>query len=316
MAEVTKIEWASSTWDPWRGCTKVSPGCKNCYAEALAVRNPAVFGGWGPGAPRVESKSWEQPKAWNRKSAQRRKEHEHRWDGTLREAFKPESIPPAPERPKVFPSKCDWLDPEASTFLLGQFLHLIMDTQDLLWLLLTKRPGLFRTRLAEVLADKVNGPKWPAWDFVDGWLNGHAPRNVWIGTSVEDQQRAEERIPSLVEIPAAVRFLSVEPLLEPVNLPYAFFDGGESFGRFPGVDWVIIGGESGQDARPCHIEWIRSLVQDCRTAGVKCLVKQLGKSYHEEQGSQRVRIFPEHSKGGDPAEWPAELRVREIPEDK
>jgi protein gp37 len=136
---------------------------------------------------------------------------------------------------------------------------------------------------------------------------------VWFGTSVEDQQRADERIPELLKIPARVRFLSVEPLLEKIDFTYSCFNGADSLRTMPGIHWVIFGGESGRGARPCNIEWIRDGVRQCRAAGVKPFVKQMGSFSIEEQGSQRRRILWDDSKGGDPSEWPEDLRVREFP---
>ena len=163
-------------------------------------------------------------------------------------------------------------------------------------------------------------------------------RNVWLGTSCEDQQRADERIPHLLRCRAAVRFLSCEPLLGPVQLGVdrEFFDYGvgRNEQNEPRVHWVIVGGESGPKARPCDVEWIRSIVRQCRESEVPCFVKQLGSRpevrhptdprelpfYRDggflspwvpEWAAAWIRTFDR--KGGDPDEWPAELRVREWP---
>jgi hypothetical protein len=156
--------------------------------------------------------------------------------------------------------------------------------------------------------------------------------NLWLGVSVENQKAAEERIPLLLQVPAAVRFLSVEPLLSAVNLERyltpvidealdcpageerAFFRG-----RWPGIDWVIVGGESGPNARECNVAWIDSIVAQCRAASVPCFVKQLGSRPVSpeclcpiECGCGLHHGFRD-SKGGDMAEWPSDLRVREFP---
>lgn len=143
--------------------------------------------------------------------------------------------------------------------------------------------------------------------------------NVWLGTSVEDQPRADQRIPHLLRCPASLRFLSCEPLLGPIDF---YLDG---------IGWVIIGGESGPGARECNIEWIRSLIEQCRESETSCFVKQVGAQPFEEQGQcsrwprgtgvsfdemreqERVTYRLKDSKGGDPAEWPEDLRVREYP---
>jgi protein gp37 len=174
---------------------------------------------------------------------------------------------------------------------------------------------------------------------------------VWVGVSVENQEQADKRIPLLLETPAAVRFISAEPLLGPINFEHignALFDraaairkamnGPAAMNReqaeadiaHPQLDWVIVGGESSNGARPCDIDWIRSIVEQCKAAGVAAFVKQLGSrsfSWDESEPTGRFRTDPEtgkrqlevvtrrlaDKKGGDPAEWPGDLRVREFP---
>lgn len=139
--------------------------------------------------------------------------------------------------------------------------------------------------------------------------------NVWLGVSVEDQATADERIPLLLRTPAAVRFVSYEPALGPVNLlrymsvPLAEIDNPGAM-----LDWVIVGGESGPGARPFDIQWARNTVAQCKAAGVACFVKQVG-SVPMERG-ERWRYEPKlkDRKGGDWEEWPEDLRVREFPE--
>jgi protein gp37 len=153
-----------------------------------------------------------------------------------------------------------------------------------------------------------------AMERVKDWLafrgRSELPRNIWIGVSVENQKRADERIPLLIQIPARVRFLSVEPMLELTLL------NADS-----GISWVIIGGESGPNARPCNVEWIRSIMQQCRLSSVPVFVKQLGarpvEDIHDARGGYLGFQRPDgikHPKGGDPAEWPEDLRVREFPQ--
>jgi protein gp37 len=149
---------------------------------------------------------------------------------------------------------------------------LMSRTPHLDWLLLTKRPG-----------------------FAARWIAGRAmPDNYWLGVSIEDQERAKERISALLEIAAPVRFLSIEPLLGPIDLR-----------MLAGVAWAIVGGESGPRARPCDPAWIRSVMAQCRAAGVATFVKQLG--------DRPVGLRLARGRGGDPAEWPEDLRVREFP---
>jgi protein gp37 len=309
MGQTTHIQWCDHTFSPWQGCTKVSPGCANCYAEA---RNKRFSGGknWGKGAPRLLKKDWSDPLRWNR------------------------SAGGSPARPKVFcASLADWLDDEVPIEWLARLLKLIHDTPNLDWLLLTKRPQNFFSRV-DAAYEFSHGETWQSL-----WTQGEPPHNVWLGTSVEDQKRADERIPQLLNIPARIRFLSVEPMLGAIDLSGFFWRNPEppcadcpknidcecgyrtaKENGLPSIDWVIFGGESGPRARPCNIEWIRDGVQQCRAAGVAPFVKQLGSfpcipvagmQCTSDWAKWRARLAD--SKGGDPSEWPADLRVREFP---
>lgn len=315
MGEKTGISWTDSTFNPWWGCTKVSPGCANCYAETLAVTRRKLPV-WGP-APRFGRKfmsegHWKGPEKWNRAAAAA---------GVRHRVFCASMADVFDEHPDVVPHRARLFD-------------LIERTPHLDWQLLTKRPE----RVMEAVP-----PDW----------HGGFPRNVWIGTSVEDQERADERIPLLLEIPAAVRFLSCEPLLGPVNLGLTRFirdldrmpwDDGPAGLRYltergRGLHWVIVGGESGPGARPCNVKWIRDLVAQASRASVPVFVKQLGAvvldrndagfgdddlpgSWPDEadvtewgpwyQGST-ARVHLGDRKGGDPSEWPEDLRIREFP---
>lgn len=319
MGENSGIQWTNHTFNPWIGCTKVSPGCTNCYAETQRKR----FGKdeWGIGKPRTRTSAanWRKPLAWDRAAAK------------------------AGERHRVFcASLADWLDPEVPIEWLADLLWLVAATPNLDWLLLTKRPELWRDRMtAAKAAARWSGSDSPAFVLASDWLDGRAPPSVWVGTTVEDQRRADERIPHLLSIPARVRFLSCEPLLENVSLhrwlakwwcpqhgelwrkthdpvAHGFCDHritkNEDRGK---VDWVIIGGESGPRARPFNVEWPRSIVAQCNEAGVPVFVKQLGARPYD--GDNFAGYQPEtamhlrDSHGGDPSEWPADLRVREFP---
>lgn len=332
MAANTKIEWCDHTFSPWEGCSKVSPGCAHCYAATYARR----FGiKWGPGTPRPMTKSWDLPRRWNRKAERAYVAAAH---------STPPGQPIRLRRPTVFPSRMDWLDEDVPAETLAAFLGLVTETPYLNWLLLTKRPenflSLLRLAAGELGVAGERGDKGAsdAWGMVFDWIKGTPPANVWVGTSVEDQIRADERIPHLLRIPAVGRFLSVEPLLGPVDLQM-MRSGGELGEGEPWMDclrgrvfdsqgdgtntesihWVIIGGESGPGSRSCNVAWIRSLVIQCLTAGVPGFVKQLGarpyRVEHQPDGDEAVDISLRHPKGGDPTEWPAEVRyVREFPE--
>jgi protein gp37 len=192
---------------------------------------------------------------------------------------------------------------------------------------LTKRADEMLDLLSH--ADAAYGPfdQWPL-------------PNVWCGVSVEDQQRADERIPLLLRTPAAVRFLSVEPMLEAVRLdecapyvlngnesnpgvlnafnatchhPATFMYAPEALGNANGISWVICGGESGPGARPFNLAWAESLQKQCKAAGVPFFMKQLGSYPGTGPMDELKLVLTENSKGGDPAEWPEALRVRKFP---
>lgn len=280
--ENTKIEWATHTFNPWTGCTKVSPGCAHCYAEGWAKRSGQVE--WGPGQPRQRTKpaNWAKPRRWNAEAA-----------GTG-------------ERPRVFcASLADWLDDEVPVEWLADLLQLVHATPRLDWLLLTKRPGNFEARVGRLIDAFLSlgalgnftgdGVKLAHW-FAD-WRRGKGPKNVWIGTTVEDQTRADERIPQLLAIPARVRFLSCEPLLGQVDLQLRGLPGWDEDWKLnaltgaewanprddgipephrPRIHWVICGGESGPGARPMHPAWARRLRDQCTAANVPFHFKQWG----------------------------------------
>jgi protein gp37 len=157
-------------------------------------------------------------------------------------------------------------------------------------------------------------------------------QNVWLGTSISDQKTADEWIPRLLKNRdlAPVLFLSCEPLLGPIDLSrwmsgldVSRDEDGRDLGSASGgsdIDWVIVGGESGHDARPCDTSWVRSIVRQCRDASVPCFVKQMGSNpkstlggQHTATGTKQFSFNITDKKGGDIAEWPEDLRVREFP---
>lgn len=282
------IEWCDHTWNPWEGCTKVSPGCAHCYAEARSARwSGGTAPNWGPGVPRRRTGAayWRQPLVWDAAS---------RHLAAAIAAGATPYIGEAYRRPRVFcASLADWLDHEVPVAWRADLLALIKATPHLDWLLLTKRPESWRARLAEVVAMEIaEGPagvdQCSGAALAAAWLNGAAPANVWLGTTVEDQTRADERLPHLREIPARVRFLSCEPLLGPVDLLEYGAPLGSRQPTLPGIHWVIAGGESGRGARPMHPDWARSLRAQCAAVGVPFFFKQWGEwlpgcQYREHQ---------------------------------
>ena len=294
MGEQTAIAWCDHTFNPWVGCTKVSPGCTHCYAETYDKRVGGVPVGqrrdgrvqlrWGKGAPRTHtSKSnWYQPVKWNTAAGL------------------------AGVRRRVFCSSlADAFDPEVPIAWLEELQGLIAITPHLDWLLLTKRPERFGR-----------------------WV-GPFDDNVWLGVTAENQEQANRRIPLLLAQDAGVRFLSCEPLLGPLDLdwpkglypdgPPTCCNGFECGCRgmpidpplWFGLDWIIIGGESGTEARPFELAWARDLVAGARAHGTAPFVKQLGANPVLSAGVCAAR--PTDKARSDPAGWPADLRVREFP---
>lgn len=246
MAENSKIEWTDHTFNPWMGCTKVSDGCKNCYAEEMMDRRYGKVQ-WGPQGQRVRTSAanWQKPLAWNRKAAA---------EGRRYRVF-------CASLADVFENR------EGLASWRNDLFHLIEKTPNLDWQLLTKRP--------ENVMEMV-GHDW----------YGEFPPNVWIGTSVENQAMADKRIPALLEIPAKVRFLSMEPLLGEVNLEdLAYEAAGPAWAGYNRlIDWIIVGGESGKNARPMHLDWVRAIRDQCVGAGVPFFFKQWGEWFLADGG--------------------------------
>lgn len=261
MSENSKIEWTDHTFNPWEGCQKEGPGCDHCYAE---TRNARFAGGqavnWGPGAPRRRTSpaTWAMPRRWNAQADAFMAQHGR--------------------RQRVFcASLADVFDNAVDPQWRADLFTLIHQTPNLDWLLLTKRIGNVIPMMAELVHDK---------DQDLPWLDMMPLPNVWIGATITSQAEADRDIPKLLAVPARVRFLSMEPLLGPVNLerprPGPDLDqGGGSKICQPwliqsGIHWVIVGGESGPGARPMSIQWARELRDQCVNAGVPFLFKQWG----------------------------------------
>lgn len=228
VAKDSKIEWTDHTFNPWWGCVKVSPACRNCYAEKWAVRVGSQV--WGAKSDRrfFKENHWKEPLKWNREAKR---------EGSRRRVF-------CASMADVFESRSDLVEWRRKLW------DLILQTQNLDWLLLTKRPH----NVSQMV------PK--------DWLTNGWPPNVWLGTSVENQRWAEERIPLLLENNASVKFLSCEPLLGNLDL--------SKWMRKGLIDWVIAGGESGAHSRPMSPHWVRSLRDQCQTFGVAFHFKQWG----------------------------------------
>jgi protein gp37 len=318
MAENSKIQWCHHTFNPWRGCTKVSAECDLCYAERDSKRFPAIRGVWGKYGTRVIASDamWKEPLKWNRK-AETEGERKRVFCASLADVF---------EGVETMPMEAVHPISNARFRLFA----LMASTPDLDWLLLTKRPDnmarFFKHQGYHAFNDyRLETEQWPA-------------RNIWCGTSV-GVQKTKYRIDQLREVNAVTRFLSIEPLLE---------DLGEL--DLAGIHWVIVGGESGPRSRPFDIAWARSIIQQCKAADVPVFVKQLGARpidsthkdiwgpngghhYRRPVGDPIIdqalnqpgytvtdedlrRCQVKDRKGGDPLEWPEDLRVREFPTQK
>jgi protein gp37 len=298
MGQNTSIEWATHTFNPWRGCTKVSPGCANCYADTMSKRNLKVLGQWGPNGTRIVAAegAWKEPLKWNKAAAAAGERHRvfcasmadvfENWQGLL-DHSDGATMYTCNECGawRTIEDMC--CGPNAHYALTMQevrtrLFKLIESTPNLDWLLLTKRPENIMQMLPRAwVSDGKPG------EFGPTELVGSIPHNVRIGTSVENQKTADERIPHLFKVPASVRFLSVEPLLGPVD--FRKVPGFNRIGLSLSAWWVIVGGESGPNARPMHPDWVRSIRDQCQAAGVPYFFKQWGewapgKNFSETSG--------------------------------
>lgn len=281
MASETSIEWTDSTWNPWMGCTRVSPACDNCYAAVSApARIHAIA--WGAGEDRVRTtvKNWNLPLRWQRQSS----------------AF----FEANGRRRRVFcASLADVFDNQVDVEWLVDVLAVLQQTPDLDWLLLTKRIGIVVNRLraaADLAAARQATSELALW--IRAWVDGQPPANVWIGATVCNQEEATRDIPKLLAVPAATRFLSIEPLLGPISLRGIAAGDPASFDGVAALSWVIVGGESGPKARPMLPAWPQQLRDECSKVGVPYLFKQWGEwhtaAYNASTGQAVFRQFDSH----------------------
>lgn len=338
MSDGTKIQWSDASWTPIRArrkdgqpnkggggwaCQRVSAGCQNCYAATINKRLGTGFDYDAKGIAAsdiyLDEKALTQPLHWRRPR-------------------------------KVFVCSMtdlfgDWVSDE----MIDRVFAVMALTPQHTYQVLTKRAERMREYVQRHSAYPLAGTLNDLFSFghilgldgvprnaVDAWTGWPLP-NVWLGVSAENQRWADKRIPVLLDTPAAVRFVSAEPLLGQIHLMHYWLPNPHLGG--PVLSWVIVGGESGPGARPCDLEWIRGIVRQCQAAGVAVFVKQLGAKPREHfldrgewpvdlewRGSRNVPPVssPEREpdwwapvlsdrKGGDPAEWPEDLRVREMP---
>ena len=273
MSDKSSISWCDATWTPVLGCTRVSAGCEHCYAEQLSAR--------------LERMGRESYRGLTRALPN----GEVRWSGTVRTLPERLDWPLKWKTPRrIFvTSMADLFHEQVPDEFLDDVFARMAWTHWHTYQVLTKRPERMRDYLDTGMRHT------PVIAAMNRFANagGVALRwplpNVWLGTSVEHQAAADERIPLLLQTPAAVRFLSCEPLLGPVELPLA--DGG--------INWVIVGGESGSGHRPLQVEWLESIVEQCQFFDVPVWVKQ--------------------DSGPRPDQWgriPERLRIREFPAER
>lgn len=280
MGDKTGIEWTDATWNPVRGCSLVSPGCTNCYAMKQARRMSGAGDSY-EGLTKMTS-------------------HGPVWTGEVRTVLSMLDQPLRWKRPRrIFVnSMSDLFHDDVPDAFIAKVFEVMANAPQHTYQILTKRAKRMRD-----WCSSIDAGNWPMWLFP--WPLPH----VWLGVSVEDQQRADERIPLLLETQATVRWISAEPLLGHVSLvvPFAGKHVDASRGAKPGIprlDWVVVGGESGPRARPMHPEWARSLRDQCIGAGVPFLFKQHGEwvagcdlpapSYGFPIGSTELTVYKWH----------------------
>lgn len=357
MSDNSAIEWTDATWNPVVGCSRVSAGCDHCYAVGMTRRLEGMSkapGLGGEGKAKYRGLTIELPQAALDRSVGVNGRH---FNGEVRCVEEALKIPLRWKKPvRIFVnSMSDLFHPKVPFEFIDRVFAVMALCPRHTFQVLTKRPERmveYFNHSRDTLGFKTDERVASEMVAIDHRHPGVALAgrrawplpNVWLGTSCEDQAAADDRIPELLKCPAAVRFLSCEPLLGPVDI-WSSVEKAEDradvqealvgFWRRASthLQWVIVGGESGPGARPCNVDWIRSIVQQC-SGVLPCFVKQLGSrpevrhpSDHRECPFYRDGGFlypwvPEWAaawirkfdrKGGDPSEWPEELRVRELP---
>ncbi len=347
----SSIEWTEATWNPVVGCTRASAGCDHCYAVKQTYRLEWMGQAKYAGLTVLNSRG------------------DRHFNGVVRTVPEALEIPLRWRKPRMIfvNSMSDLFHKDVPFEFIDQVFAVMALCPQHTFQVLTKRPE----RMAEyltfvntidcinqqitILGRECDSPEQTA--MIGGAENSRQwpLPNVWLLASCEDQEQLDKRVPDLLRCPAAVRGLSLEPLLGPMDLlrvdasgfggpsghkidcvrkgywsggPFGFVNHSDMHDRFGPLHWVIIGGESGPGARPCNIDWIRSLIAQCKAAAVPCFTKQLGSSPFDSSVpivTNRVRggrlialttntIKLKDRKGGDIDEFPADLRVREFPD--
>ena len=312
----TTIEWTDETWNPVVGCSRVSAGCDHCYAMGVAHRGML---------PQHRGLTKLRPRDASRPGVD--------WTGEVRLVPEMLAQPLHWRKPRrVFVnSMSDLFHPAVPRQFIAAVFGVMAATPQHTYQVLTKRPeqameffrwyeGESGSRASPLAAlyeahDYVCGPEdAEAWAEIMESAAAWPLRNVHLGVSVEDQATADERIPVLLQITAAVRWVSYEPALGPIDFTRWLAPGWpDRRTEGPRLDWIVVGGESGPGVRPFDLAWARKTIADCRAAGVPVFVKQLGARPVAESDDVPIEIVLTDRKGGDWNEWPADLRVREVP---
>lgn len=334
------IAWTDESWNPFRGCRRVSEGCRHCYAETVAARFSK------PGLPYHGLAELKNGSA--------------HWTGEGRFVVEVLDAPLRWKRPrKVFVnSMSDVFFEEFSFEQIAAVYGVMAATVRHTFQVLTKRPeralewyrwvdkkakeyGISEAATCVAMAVKVFAEAGDGICFPTALSKGSdAPwplSNVWLIASTENQETANARVSPLLHCPAAVHGVSAEPLLGPIDfeavpLPDAYLRWKGATGALQPttdkdvepddytywtrlglkLDWVIVGGESGNGARPCDVAWVRGIIAQCKAANAACFVKQLGANVSNSEDQTGLEF--QHTKAGDPNEWPEDLRVRQFPE--
>lgn len=332
---MTGIQWTNETWNPLAGCSKKSAGCQNCYAIPMAARLGAM-------AIALEDDGKNSGRLAHYKGLTKKTNGRTEWTGQVN--FIPEAlqIPIGWKKPrKIFVNSMSDLFHESVPFdVVDQIFAVMALTPHHVYQILTKRPDRMleymatEHRLGSVLLSGRGNDNIPGGMYS---LSANWPLpNVWLGTTVENQKAADDRIPLLLQTPAALRFLSCEPLLEAIDFMDASivfiesligqglwdserYGSWEDFSVLSELGWVICGGESGHGARDCDIDWLHSIVAQCKDEKTPVFVKQLGAKPYQSGGVLGGRcslnsVEISDRKGAIVSEWPEYLQIQEFPE--
>jgi protein gp37 len=325
MSDGSSIEWCDASWQPVLGCTRVDHRCDNCYAIGVVHRGMSEQ---HRGLTKLRPKNASRPGM--------------DWNGTVRLQPDKLSEPLRWKRARrIFVcSLADLFHEKVPFEYVAAVFGVMAACPQHTFLVLTKRPERAHEFFAWA-STRSNGEAVMEPDFkchVHAWETLRSPfertgwplPNVHLGVSVSDQKTADDAIPKLLQCPAALHWVSAEPLLGPIDLTQSVAPGWPGQ-RKPGprLEWIVVGGESGPRARPCAMEWIDAIIGQCQTAGVPVFCKQLGSVVVSEERTvddpDDQKFFGlkdrwawcagfRNGKGADPEEWPEDMRIRELPE--